>query len=88
MAHITITSKTYVMAVLWPSFVTAGIFSGLLFAFIDPLTFTHELGLDAESRLTGYSITFLFLWALAMVAILAAIAVLRTPQVSKVSENQ
>ena len=68
------------IAVLWPSFLVAGAFSGLLFAFVDPHVLMAELGIDSESRLTGYSIAFLYLWFAGMVAAFFALYILCTPE--------
>ena len=73
-------SKKLVIAVLWPSFVGAGVFAGLLFAFVDPLTITHGLGIDTDQRLPGYSITFLVLWLLGSVVGFFAIYIMQTPE--------
>ena len=73
-----ITKKKLWMAVLWPCFVCTGAFSGILFAFIDPLSITHHLGFLQSSRLEGYSITFLVMWAF---SICAAICSLRAAMV-------
>lgn len=53
----------------WISFLTAAIFSVLLFAFIDPLVIVDALNVAAiESRNAGYAIGFFFLWANAWIA--------------------
>jgi hypothetical protein len=52
------------MSILWPSLVVAGIGTVLLFALLDPvdLRFVGPLELG---RKAGYTLGFLFLWALA-----------------------
>jgi len=56
---------TQKLAVLsWISFLTAGAFSVLLFAFVDPLVLVDAINIQAiESREAGYAIGFFFLWA-------------------------
>jgi hypothetical protein len=53
----------------WISFLTAAVFSVLMFAFVDPLVLVDALNVAAiESRNAGYAIGFFFLWANAWVA--------------------
>ena len=61
---------TQKIAVLsWISFLTAAVFSVLLFAFVDPLVIVEAVNIEAiESRSAGYAIGFFFLWAQAWVA--------------------
>ena len=61
---------TQKLAVLsWISFLTAAIFSVILFAFIDPLLLVDAVDVPAiESREAGYAIGFFFLWANGWVA--------------------
>ncbi|MFT5111037.1 MAG: hypothetical protein ACI8P9_000348 [Parasphingorhabdus sp.] len=73
--------KRRLIAILWPSFVCASIFSALSFAFIDPLLLADSLGVEVNPRLAGYSITFLVLWALGALSTLFGIAILRTPKI-------
>jgi hypothetical protein len=79
MKKITITRSKFLIAVLWPSFVFAGIFTGLFFAFFDPYVLLDELGLAFDSRVAGYSITFLVSWLLGILAASMAIYILCTP---------
>lgn len=72
--------KRRLIAMLWPSFVCAGIFSAFLFAFIDPLLLSDSLGVEVSPRHAGYSITFLVLWALGALSTLFGIAILKTPK--------
>lgn len=56
------TQKVAVLS--WISFLTACVFSMLLFAFIDPLVLIEGLDTDfIESRNAGYALGFFFLWA-------------------------
>ena len=51
-------------AVLWPSFLTAGVATVVFFANIDPLTLRAQTLPDWEiSREGGYTIGFLMFWA-------------------------
>lgn len=61
---------TQKLAVLsWISFLSAAVFSVLLFAFIDPLVIVDAINVDGvESREAGYAIGFFFLWAHAWLA--------------------
>jgi hypothetical protein len=48
--------------VLWPSFLVSGIFTGLLFAFVDPAGIElagQPIGL---TRMSGYAAAFFALW--------------------------
>lgn len=48
---------------VWISFLTACVFSVLLFAFVDPLTIVDALNCPyIESRNSGYAAGFAFLW--------------------------
>lgn len=51
------------LSILWPSFVTAGILETMLFAVVDPATFSWFGGEPIEiSRQAIYTLTFLLLW--------------------------
>ena len=67
------------IAVLWPSFVVAGVFAGILFAFVDPWVLMDEVGMDSTSRLAGYSLAFLYFWAAGILAGFFALYIIRTP---------
>jgi hypothetical protein len=48
---------------VWISFLTACVFSVLLFAFVDPLTIVDALNCPyIASRNSGYAVGFAFLW--------------------------
>jgi hypothetical protein len=50
--------------VLWPSFLTAAVATGLFFANIDPATLRAQTLPDWEiSRQAGYTVGFLMFWA-------------------------
>ncbi|CAM4289184.1 Uncharacterised protein [Bordetella pseudohinzii] len=48
---------------LWPSFLAAGLASGLIFALIDPLD-VAILGAHTVGRSGFYTVTFFLLWAM------------------------
>ena len=51
-------------AVLWPSFLTAAVATGVFFANIDPATLRAQTLPDWEiSRQAGYTVGFLMFWA-------------------------
>ncbi len=54
--------RQIVIALIWSSFLSAGIACGLIFAWIDPVLLLDQLGLESDNRLTGYSLAFFFLW--------------------------
>jgi hypothetical protein len=58
------------MAVLtWISFLVAVTFTMFFFAFVDPLIIIESLNVEIiESRNAGYTIGFLFLWALGWIS--------------------
>lgn len=51
-------------AVLWPSFLTAGVATVVFFTLFDPLELGLISGLPVSSRLAGYSFGFLSFWLL------------------------
>jgi hypothetical protein len=75
-----ITRTKALIAIIWPSFLVAGVFTGVLFAFVDPYVLMYEVGVDSTSRLTGYSLAFLYFWVAGMVAAFFAMYILCTPE--------
>ncbi len=53
-----------IMAVLWPSFLTSGIATGIFFTLFDPLDLIHIAGLPEISRMGAYTIGFFLFWLL------------------------
>lgn len=53
-----------VIAVLWPSFLTAGIATILFFTAFDPQLLMTVAGYEPISRLGGYTIGFFLFWIL------------------------
>lgn len=51
-------------AILWPSFVLAGLATGLVFNFLDPLLIASELGLEDVSAGSMFSLGFFAFWGL------------------------
>jgi hypothetical protein len=49
---------------VWISFLSASVFSVLLFAFLDPLQIVDAINCSClDSRYAGYAVGFAFLWA-------------------------
>ena len=53
-----------VIAVLWPSFITAGVATILFFAYFDPQLLMQVSGYGEISRMGGYTIGFFLFWIL------------------------
>jgi hypothetical protein len=53
-----------IISVLWPSFLTAGVATGLFFTAFDPHDLTTLLGLQDASRIGVYSVGFFLFWLL------------------------
>ena len=53
-----------VVAILWPSFLTAGVATILFFTAFDPVDLGVLLGVDGLERLEAYSIGFFIFWML------------------------
>ncbi len=53
-----------VIAVLWPSFLVAGLATVLFFVAFDPLDLAHLLGRSEASRIGVYTIGFFLFWLL------------------------
>ena len=61
--------KQKIAVLNWISFLSAAVFTMLLFAFVDPLTVVDAINISfIESRNAGYAIGFLFLWALGWIS--------------------
>ena len=54
--------RQVIIALLWSSFLSAGVATVLIFAWIDPTAIFDQFGLDSDNHLSGYSLTFFFLW--------------------------
>jgi len=54
--------RQIIIALMWASFISAGVTCGLIFAWIDPNLLLEQLGLDQQGRLQGYSLAFFFFW--------------------------
>ena len=76
------------IAILWPSFLVAGAFTGLLFAFVDPWVLMDELGVDSTSRLAGYTVAFLYFWLAGSVAAFFSLYIFCTPDPGAKREHQ
>ena len=53
-----------VVAVLWPSFLTAGVATILFFAYFDPQLLMQVSGYGEVTRMAGYTIGFFLFWLL------------------------
>lgn len=53
-----------IIAVMWPSFLTAGMATGLFFSAFDPRTLLMDTAYADMSRLGAYTIGFFLFWAL------------------------
>jgi len=53
-----------VVAVLWPSFLTAGVATTLFFAYFDPQLLMQVSGYGEITRMAGYTIGFFLFWLL------------------------
>lgn len=56
-----------VIAVLWPSFLTAGVATILFFAYFDPQLLMQVSGYGEITRMAGYTIGFFLFWLLTSV---------------------
>ena len=54
--------RQVIIALLWSSFLSAGVACVLIFAWIDPTAILDQFGLDPNNRISGYSLAFFFLW--------------------------
>lgn len=59
-----IPNKQKIIAVLWPSFLTAGVATILFFTFFDPQLLMAVAGYEQISRLGSYTIGFFLFWLL------------------------
>lgn len=53
-----------IIAVLWPSFLTAGVATILFFAYFDPQLLMQISGYGYVSRMGGYTLGFFLFWIL------------------------
>lgn len=64
----TLVLRQVLIAVLWPSFVSAGVALVLLYAIVEPSRIAAAAGLLGVSNIAIYSLSFFFLWAQAVLA--------------------
>jgi hypothetical protein len=55
-------TKLIIIGILWPSFWTAIVLSGIFFSLVDPTIIAEEIGLYNISSLGCYTAGFLFFW--------------------------
>lgn len=60
----TIPTIQKVIAILWPSFLTAGVATILFFAYFDPQLLMQMSGYGYISRMGGYTVGFFLFWLL------------------------
>ncbi|MEM7209239.1 MAG: hypothetical protein AAF434_15560 [Pseudomonadota bacterium] len=60
--------RRVLIAILWPSFISAGIALTAFYVWVDPLMIANVFGLPITERIDMYSISFLFLWGQAILA--------------------
>jgi hypothetical protein len=53
-----------VIAVLWPSFITAGVATVIFFTAFDPVDILADIGQSQMTRMYAYSVGFFLFWAL------------------------
>lgn len=68
-------------AVLWPSFVAAGLATTVVFAILDPLELEGASGPLSHSRLGGYSAGFLGFWFLCALSSSVSVYFAQRPEV-------
>jgi len=59
-----ITKSQQIISVMWPSFLTAGVATILLFSAFDPQLIVSVSGYGEISRMGGYTMGFFILWLL------------------------
>jgi len=60
-------SKAQVLsAIIWPSFIFAGIANSVFFTFLEPLLIAAELGFEDSGTMEMYSMGFFVFWALTL----------------------
>lgn len=68
-----------IAAVLWPSFLAAGVATMLFFAFFDPLELYPAMAIPFEiSRMQGYGIGFFFFWLITAASSAVSVFLART----------
>ena len=60
--------RKILIAILWPSFVSAGVALVLLYIILDPIHIADAVGLPGSSRIAIYSLSFIFFWFQAILA--------------------
>jgi len=74
-----ISTIQYLSAVLWPSFLCAGVATAVFFTFFDPVTLLECEGEPPLSRMAAYSLGFFLFWALCIASSFATSYFLRPP---------
>ena len=77
-----------IAAVLWPSFLAAGIATTLFFASIDPIDLGAVLSMPMElTRMQGYGLGFLLFWLLCALSSTMSVFLLRTARPEEPPES-
>jgi hypothetical protein len=77
----------YLMWVLWPSFIAAGMGVGIIFTLVDP-TELVVLGYPVHaSRIAVYTLGFFILWAISAVASALSCFLLATSHMDEISRR-
>ena len=79
--------RQVIIALVWSSFLSAGIACGLIFAWVDPTVILDQFGFDPENRLGVYSLAFFFLWLIGIANVLICLFFLR-PVAHKVDHQR
>ena len=69
--------RQVIIALLWSTFLSAGVACGLIFAWVDPSSVLNQLGLDPNNRLSGYSVAFFFFWIIGIANVLICLYFLK-----------
>ena len=71
--------KQDLAAVLWPSFLAAGVATMLFFAFFDPVELYPAMAIPFElSRMQGYGLGFFFFWLITAASSAMSVFLART----------
>lgn len=78
--------RQILIALLWSSFLSAGIACVLVFAWIDPTPILEQFGLDLDNLLSSYSLAFFFFWLIGIASVSICLFFLRP--VARSTHNQ
>jgi len=78
---------TYLMLIMWPSFLMAGVASAIVFALIDPLD-VAIFGYIRPEREILYAIGFFFFWLIAAMSSVLSLYLMPVQLAHKQSDNE